>query len=418
MVDAEDRVKAGLWGAFADDALAMPVHWVYSNVPFIRRNYSDWVYSNAPVDKSRRFLRRAHGAAAHSTEEKEEEGAKGSQQGELGDGGGGAKVPRELKRKWPPALPHYKASRPDVAHPDSYKYYEKVDMSAEPFDVFHDKKDLYRRKGLHYHQLLAAGESTLTMQLALELMKSVFSAAQGVPMSRAKEEEEEEGGTIEEKGVHGVYDQGDYLNRYLSIMLVPGQHSDTFVEAAHRVFLRNWHQGATATASASAGERAMPEGLNRASLTGNGMLGETSMGGLATVCPLLLLCHNADDPEQLRTIKSHLYLTHRSDALDSVLDVVQRLVHSLLQLPACVPADSGGSGGQTEAELRGAHDEKVYSLIRAALVTLSESGYSPSFGSGGASAARPTLDSLLATAGAHGHAQAALDVSGGSLGQR
>ena len=42
---------------------------------------------------------------------------------------------------------------------------------------------------------------------------------------------------------HGSYNEGDYIQRYLNLMLTPGAHGDTWVDESHRTFFNHYAQG-------------------------------------------------------------------------------------------------------------------------------------------------------------------------------
>mmetsp|Transcript_1668 Transcript_1668/g.3921 ORF Transcript_1668/g.3921 Transcript_1668/m.3921 type:complete len:404 (+) Transcript_1668:32-1243(+) len=106
--------------------------------------------------------------------------------------------------------------RQDISHPDSWDYFrttEPHDAWAHPLDLFHDRARFYGLEGSHYHGCLRPGEVTLTMRLSCELFRSIQSQNQ-------------------------AYNTLDYLRRYQRILLEPGQHHDTYIESAHRAFMR------------------------------------------------------------------------------------------------------------------------------------------------------------------------------------
>jgi hypothetical protein len=59
---------------------------------------------------------------------------------------------------------------PRNPHPDSIlwrSFYKPINSSA---DILHDQARYWGKKGIHYHQFLEAGENTLNVQLAAELL--------------------------------------------------------------------------------------------------------------------------------------------------------------------------------------------------------------------------------------------------------
>ena len=115
---------------------------------------------------------------------------------------------------------------------------------------------------MHYHQFLEAGENTLNVKIAGLLMASLIAK--------------------------GAYDQGDFLDRYIDFMTIPGRHRDTYIEECHRHFFANYARGRPVQACG---------------------VPEKHIGGLVGIIPLIgfytLL------PEQAQAAaQTHLALTH------------------------------------------------------------------------------------------------------------
>jgi hypothetical protein len=185
----------------------------------------------------------------------------------------------------------YVSPRLDVTHPDSWKYYQNIKLDEEPFDIFHDLKEYYKQPLANgYHQLLKKGENTLNVKIVEQLFSSILSSNQ--------------------------YDQGDFLNRYLQLILEKGSHRDTYLDMSHRFFFRSlatpnnrimeYHNRKTVSESSMIQEFSSPENV--------GFTQEDDcLAGIVCILPLIL--HNyslfTEDQSQFeQLLKSHLWLTH------------------------------------------------------------------------------------------------------------
>ena len=101
-----DAVQGALWGALIGDALAAPLHWVYSHGALVA------------------LRKEAYGGAL---------------------------------RGYSAAPP-----RPPFAHPDSAAYFARCTPAAEPVDVFRGHGPAWGERGAFYHGALPPGGSTLT----------------------------------------------------------------------------------------------------------------------------------------------------------------------------------------------------------------------------------------------------------------
>ena len=93
---------------------------------------------------------------------------------------------------------------PKTPHPDSILWRSSYTPANEKGEILHEQAQYWGRRGVHYHQFLAAGENTLNYQLALELAALV---------RRDRD-----------------YDPERWLDRYVAFMLTPGRHRDTYVD--------------------------------------------------------------------------------------------------------------------------------------------------------------------------------------------
>ena len=152
---------------------------------------------------------------------------------------------------------------PKNPHPDSILWrssYTPVNASA---DILHDQAEYWGRKGIHYHQFLQAGENTLNLKLAGELLQHL-----------------QEG---------NGYSAGRWLQRFIAYLTTAGNHRDTYVEEYLRHFFTNYGRGM------------VPERCGRED--------EHHIGGLSLMLPLLIYYSNQPERAKQAAIE-HLALTH------------------------------------------------------------------------------------------------------------
>jgi len=106
---------------------------------------------------------------------------------------------------------------PRSPHSGSILWRSEYTPLNERGDILHEQARYWGQRGIHYHQFLRAGESTLNLQLAKVLIKSLVA--------------------------RGRYDGDDYLRRYIEFMLTPGMHRDSYVEEYHRKFFTAYARG-------------------------------------------------------------------------------------------------------------------------------------------------------------------------------
>ena len=209
-----ETLLAAFHGAFAADALAMPVHWYYD----------------------RAALRRDYG---------------------------------ELDRFVAPRSPH----------PDSILWRSHYSPRNARGDILREQASYWGRRGVHYHQFLAAGENTLNFRLASEL----FAYTKAI----------------------GRHDPDGWLEQYVRCMLTPGWHRDTYVEECHRGFFTRYAEGKPLR---KCGPR------------------DEHIGGLAQV-PALLAALGPGEEKALRaTVQVHVALTHDHPGVLRAADGLTRLL--------------------------------------------------------------------------------------------
>ncbi len=171
---------------------------------------------------------------------------------------------------------------PRDPHPDSILWRSSYVPENPDADILHDQAQYWGRRGVHYHQFLAAGENTLNLQLVHLLLDQVAD--------------------------DGGYDADRYLDRLVSVLRTPGAHHDTYAEEWLRGFFTN---------------RARGRGLRECAVK------EKHVGGLAGATALLILGH-ADPAEARRTAHLHLGLTHTGPLMEAALDAVADILQPLL----------------------------------------------------------------------------------------
>lgn len=163
------------------------------------------------------------------------------------------------------------------------------------FDILREQAKFWGQHGIHYHQSLEAGENTLNYRLATELYM------------RVRRERH--------------YDPEKWLDRYVSLMLTPGWHRETYVEEYHRHFFTNL----------GAGRKPINCGVR-----------DIHIGGLAAV-PALFAALGPRHPDLREIVRLHVGLTHKDpDVLAAAVALVKMLV-------AATPRADGESGSSAEA---------------------------------------------------------------------
>jgi ADP-ribosylglycohydrolase len=134
-------------------------------------------------------------------------------------------------------------------------------------DILREQAQYWGRRGVHYHQFLAAGENTLNLQLSVELFRLIRSV--------------------------GKYDSQAWLERYIEFMLTPGCHRDTYVEECHRGFFTKLARGKK------------PEACG---------VDDVHIGGLAQV-PALIAAIGARHHAIVEIVETHVALTHKNQGV-------------------------------------------------------------------------------------------------------
>jgi len=170
---------------------------------------------------------------------------------------------------------------PKNPHPDSILWRSSYRPINEKANILHDHAQFWGKKGIHYHQFLKAGENTLNLKLCTLLIESL--------------------------NANNGYDPDDYLKRYISFMLTPGSHNDTYVEEYHRYFFNNYAAGGYP---------------HRCGVV------EKHIGGLVGLIPIVVF--HRDSPARAREAAlEHLSLTHLGRQMTVAAEV---LIHILLEV--------------------------------------------------------------------------------------
>ncbi len=106
---------------------------------------------------------------------------------------------------------------PRNPHPDSILWRSSYNHTGPKDDILHNHSSYWGKRGVHYHQSLAAGENTLNLKLACELFRLITQT--------------------------GNFCHDTWLQRYADVMLTPGWHNDTYAEEYHRAFFGNYASG-------------------------------------------------------------------------------------------------------------------------------------------------------------------------------
>lgn len=198
---------------------------------------------------------------------------------------------------------------PRNPHADSILWRSKYQPVNERGDILRDQAVYWGRRGVHYHQFLAAGENTLNFQLARELFRWVVA--------------------------RGGYDPHAWLDRYVECMLTPGWHRDTYVEEYHRAFFTAYAQG---------------KPVERCGIA------DVHIGGLAQVpalCAALAACGVSSEESITQMVETHVSMTHRNAR---VIDAASTLARMLIRIAGGADMDqaieSAGQGWVSLAVFR------------------------------------------------------------------
>jgi ADP-ribosyl-[dinitrogen reductase] hydrolase len=153
--------------------------------------------------------------------------------------------------------------QPRNPHPDSILWRSSHTPTKKSCDILHGQRQYWGKRDIHYHQFLRAGENTLNLQLARELL---------LLLER-----------------DGNYSADSWLDCLIAFMTTPGRHNDTYVEEYLRHFFNNYGSGQNPSSC--------------------GRTDEKHIGGFSLMLPLTIAY--SQDPARAREISlQHLALTH------------------------------------------------------------------------------------------------------------
>lgn len=171
---------------------------------------------------------------------------------------------------------------PKNPHPDSILWRSSYSPKNPKGEILHGQAKYWGQRGIHYHQFLEAGENTLNMQLALELLATLRNLK--------------------------CYNHAEYLRHYIDFMTTPGRHRDTYIEECHRNFFTKYARGKK------------PEDCGGEDI---------HIGGLAHV-PVLAAWYANDERAALQAVHEHLRATHRGELVETAARDLAKMLIAIL----------------------------------------------------------------------------------------
>lgn len=157
---------------------------------------------------------------------------------------------------------------PRNPHPDSILWRSSFPPLSGVADILHEQRQYWGVKGIHYHQFLQAGENTLNVKLARELLLFLQK--------------------------NGSYDAELWLEEMVRFLTTPGNHQDTYIEEYLRHFFARY--------------------AKKKKLTECGRKDEKHIGGFSLMLPVSIAYgHRADHARKLSLIQ--LALTHGGESM-------------------------------------------------------------------------------------------------------
>ena len=153
--------------------------------------------------------------------------------------------------------------KPRNPHPDSILWRSSFPVLRGVADILHDQRQYWGKRNIHYHQFLEAGENTLNVKLARELLALLEQ--------------------------DGSYAPDSWLERMVSFLTSSDSHKDTYLEEYIRYFFTTY--------------------ANNGELTGCGRQDENHIGGYSLMLPLTIACSGQADYARKLSLE-HLALTH------------------------------------------------------------------------------------------------------------
>jgi ADP-ribosylglycohydrolase len=171
---------------------------------------------------------------------------------------------------------------PKNPHADSILWRSSYSAPNPKGEILHEQAAYWGQKGIHYHQFLRAGENTLNMQLALELLALLREGQ--------------------------VYNRAEYLKRYIDFMTTPGRHRDTYIEECHRNFFTKYARGKK------------PEDCGG---------DDIHIGGMAHV-PILAAWYADNESAALAAVREHVRVTHRGELVETAARDLTKVLIAIL----------------------------------------------------------------------------------------
>jgi ADP-ribosylglycohydrolase len=206
--------------------------------------------------------------------------------------------------------------KPRNPHPDSILWRSSYTPPNKSTDILHDQSKYWGKRGIHYHQFLKAGENTLNLKLARELLRLL--------------------------NVQKHYSENKWLDRLVEYMTTPGCHDDTYIEEYLRHFFTQYGQGCDLTAC--------------------GRKDENHIGGLSLMLPLLMVFGQKKEYAR-KTALSHLALTHDGNSMIYGGKIIATIVLDVLNgiplektISDHFPYEKDGKSGETKLSFESLFD--------------------------------------------------------------
>ena len=168
-------------------------------------------------------------------------------------------------------------------HPDSILWRSSYSPRNKSVDILHDQSQYWGKRGIHYHQFLKAGENTLNLKLARELLD-----------------------LLQKKN---IYSEIQWLTHLVNYMTTKGNHNDTYIEEYLRHFFTRYGNGHD--------------------LMECGRKDENHIGGLSLMLPLVMV-FGENREYALKIALRHLALSHGGPAMVSGGKIIAEIILDLL----------------------------------------------------------------------------------------
>lgn len=174
--------------------------------------------------------------------------------------------------------------QPRNPHPDSILWRSSYLPVNSKADILREQAQYWGKKGIHYHQFLKAGENTLNLKLARELISHIQH--------------------------EGSYSAESWLKRMIAFLTSSESHNDTYAEEYLRHFFNAYAQGKP------------PDECGRSD--------EKHIGGYSLMLPLLL-AYSQTPEYALQISLKHLSLTHGGQKMQVWGELIARALLYTIQ---------------------------------------------------------------------------------------